>query len=172
MRIKGERRFDDDRFYSRILSNRHYERIYFHALFLRRTEDERKIEPEGEGVREGGKEATLSFGARKRLVTSLLTWKGDCPFMRKRRAQAALCIYPSITSHSRDTYSSCPRTRPRVSRLCVHASTRYVSPLVRVRIARPGSLATHMERAMPKRPSRDVGESAGRHIEGSFREEF
>jgi len=87
--------------------------------------------------------------------------------MRKRTAQAALCIYPSITSHSRDTYSSCPRTRPRVSRLCVHASTRYVSPLVRVRIARPGSLATHMERAMPKRPSRDVGESAGRHIEGS-----
>lgn len=36
---------------------------------------------------------------------------------------ARLCIYPSITSHSQDTYSSCPRTRPRVSQLCVYASS-------------------------------------------------
>ncbi|CAL1684923.1 unnamed protein product [Lasius platythorax] len=77
-----------------------------------------------------------------------------------------LCIYPSIASHSQDTYSSCPRTRPRVSyRLCVYAA-RYVS--ARRYAHRPLRLA------MPKRPTgmsadgnlRDGG------IEGSSREEF
>lgn len=53
-----------------------------------------------------------------------------------------LCIYPSIASHSQDTYSSCPRTRPRVSQaLCVYAVciTAPIRARVQVRIVRIGS---------------------------------
>lgn len=36
--------------------------------------------------------------------------KGDCPSTRKQKHTLA-SIYPSIASHSQNTYSSCPRTR-------------------------------------------------------------